>query len=89
MKVDYTKDFNKQFANLSEKKKAAARDAVKRFKQDLHTGTSTPNLRRHALTGTWSGYDSISAGGDLRLHYTQVDEGILFVAVGSHSQLYG
>jgi len=34
-------------------------------------------------------YSSISAGGDIRLHYRILDDQtVLFVAVGSHGQLY-
>jgi len=89
MRIAYTKRFNKQFDNLSQKKKDLVSAAIEQFKQDLLTGTSTPSLRRHSLTGEWLGYDSISAGGDLRLNYEVVKEGIVFVAVGTHSQLYG
>ena len=46
-------------------------------------------LRNHALTGEYRGQRSVSAGGDLRLYYIELDENVvLFVAVGTHSQLY-
>lgn len=85
MDIDFTKVFNKQFDKLPRKKQQQARDAVALFIQDV---TAAP-LRNHGLKGEWLGYRSISAGGDLRLHYQSVAEDkVLFVAVGSHSQLY-
>jgi len=89
MTIEYSNDFWKQFDKLPRKKRIAASKAIDVFTEDLETGTSTPSLRRHALTGAWVGYFSISAGGDLRLNYKQDGESIVFVAVGSHSQLYG
>jgi addiction module RelE/StbE family toxin len=85
MDVDYTKAFNKQFQKLPEKKQKQARAAIALFIQDV----STTSLRNHGLKGEWSGYRSITAGGDLRLHFKDIaDDKVLFVAVGSHSQLY-
>jgi addiction module RelE/StbE family toxin len=85
MDVDFTKAFNKQFDRLPRKKQEHARDAVALFVEDA----SAALLRNHGLRGEWLGYYSISAGGDLRLHYQVITEtNVLFVAVGSHSQLY-
>jgi addiction module RelE/StbE family toxin len=85
MNVDYTKAFNKQFQKLPSKKQKQARAAIALFIQDV----STTSLRNHVLKGEWLGYRSITAGGDLRLHFKDIaDDKVLFVAVGSHSQLY-
>lgn len=85
MHVDYTKAFNKQFEKLPEKRQKQARAAVALFLQDI----TAASLRNHALKGEWQGYRSISAGGDFRLHFKVVDsDTVLFVAVGTHSQLY-
>lgn len=85
MDVAFTKTFNKQFQKLPQKQQQQARDAVALFLHD-HT---TPTLRNHSLKGEWQGHRSISAGGDLRLHFMLITESrVLFVAVGSHSQLY-
>lgn len=85
MDVDFTKAFNKQFEKLTDKKQKQARAAVALFLQDV----ATPSLRNHALKGEWLGYRSISAGGDFRLHFKMIDKNtVLFVAVGTHSQLY-
>lgn len=85
MNVDYTKAFNKQFEKLPEMKQLRAKAAL----AILLTDTSSTSLRNHTLKGEWLGYRSISAGGDLRLHFKMIDDNsVLFVAVGSHSQLY-
>jgi addiction module RelE/StbE family toxin len=85
MNVDFTKSFNKQFEKLPRKTQEQAKTAVALFLDDA----VAPSLRNHALKGAWLGYRSISAGGDLRLHFKMVSgDTILFVAVGSHSQLY-
>lgn len=85
MDVNFTKAFNKQFEKLSETRQERVKAAITLFLTD----TSAVSLRNHALKGEWFGYCSISAGGDFRLHFRVVDENIvLFVAVGTHSQLY-
>ena len=85
MNVDFSKTFNKQFEKLPLKKQVLAKAAVGVYLQDLNAAS----LRNHPLKGEWLGYHSISAGGDLRLHFKMINENtVLFVAVGSHSQLY-
>jgi addiction module RelE/StbE family toxin len=85
MRVDFTKPFNKQFEKLPRKRQEQVRAAVALFLEDV----ADPSLRNHALKGEWLGYRSISAGGDLRIHFKMVNElSVLFVAVGTHSQLY-
>lgn len=85
MEVDFTKPFNKQFEKLTRKSQERAKAAVGLFLED----SASPGLRNHVLKGEWQGYCSISAGGDLRLHFKQVNKTkVLFVAIGSHSQLY-
>ncbi len=85
MNVDFTKTFNKQFEKLTEKHQKQAKVAVALLLQDI----TAPSLRNHALKGEWLGYRSISAGGNLRLHFRVVDQdNMLFVAIGTHSQLY-
>jgi mRNA-degrading endonuclease YafQ of YafQ-DinJ toxin-antitoxin module len=79
--------FEKQFAKLPEKKRAAVKEAIRCFAADRRE----PSLRFHALSGRFAGQSSISAGGDLRIHLKELDDGtvVVVMAVGSHSQLYG
>lgn len=85
MKLDYTKAFQKQFAKLGTTQQATCAKRLEVFRSD----PNHPLLRRHPLRGEWKNHYSISAGGDLRLHYRQTDAATaVFVAVGTHSQLY-
>lgn len=85
MNVDFTKAFDKQFSRLSTKKQEQMRSIVALFLEN----PNAPSLRNHALKGEWSEYRSISVGGDLRLHFKIISANtIVFVAVGTHSQLY-
>lgn len=85
MEVDFTKAFNKQFEKLPQKSQEKAKAAMGLFLED----SAHPRLRCHSLKGEWLGYVSMGAGGDLRLHFKHISATkILFVAVGSHSQLY-
>lgn len=85
MKLRYRKQFQKQFLKLPLAKQAACHKSLKLFEVDPNHAL----IRNHELKGRWAGHRSISAGGDLRLHYISRDEQIaVFVAVGTHSQLY-
>lgn len=85
MRPTYHRNFKKQYKKLPPAQ-------TKRFGQALAlfiTAPHHPNLYNHPLTGEWQGYNSISFGGDWRAHYKIVDKDTaLFVAVGTHAQLY-
>lgn len=83
--IGFHKTFDKQYKLFSLTQKKRIKNSLLLFKKDpLH-----PSLRNHPLKGQWVRYRSISAGGDLRLHYRVLSESkVLFVAVGSHSQPY-
>ena len=82
-------DFHKSFYKYSTTLKPAQK---KRLKKALLLFTDEPyhvDLYNHPLTGEWKGFRSISFGGDWRAHYVVIDKNtVLFVAVGTHSQLY-
>ena len=83
--VKLHKDFEKQLAKLPKKRRDKVIDTIGLFLDE----PMEPSLRNHALTSEWLGYRSISAGGDFRLHFRVIDQNnVLFVAVGTHSQLY-
>ncbi|MBI2592487.1 type II toxin-antitoxin system mRNA interferase toxin, RelE/StbE family [Candidatus Saccharibacteria bacterium] len=85
MKANFHKTFNKQFEKLQEAQRKQIKEAITLFLTD----PNHHSLRNHPLKGEWRGYRSMSAGGDLRLHYRIIDDqNVLFIAVGSHSQLY-
>ena len=79
------KDFEKQLAKLPKKRRDKVVDAIELF---LENPTES-SLRNHTLIAEWAGYGSISAGGDLRLHFKILSGDVVyFVAVSTHSQLY-
>ena len=85
MNIDFAKSFNKQFEKLTNKRQKQIRFTIALFLED----TKSPSLRIHKLKGDWSDHHSISSGGDLRIHYKQTSKDtVLFIAVGTHSQLY-
>ena len=84
MKIDFTKDFKKQFAKLPPKRSAKVKQSIALFAEN----PNHPQLRNHSLTGEWRNFCSIRAGGDLRLNFHIEGDTATFVAVGTHSQLY-
>ena len=80
------KQFQKQFDNL----RLSEQDRVTACLEAFAINPDLPSLRRHKLKGKYQHLTSISAGGDLRLHYYEEGDRItfVFVSVGSHSQLY-
>jgi mRNA interferase YafQ len=86
MKIITHKNFDKQFAKLRKKEQDCVKESIRLFLAD----ENNPKLRNHKLKGDWLGYSSISAGGDLRIHYKILEDGlILFCAtLGKHSELY-
>lgn len=48
-----------------------------------------PTLKNHSLVGPWFGHRSINVTGDIRAIFKQIDNNsVIFVALGTHSQLY-
>ncbi len=77
----------KEYKELNKKDKASVKEAIRLFQGNQFD----PKIRNHPLQGKLAGHRSIDAGFDLRIvckeqgNYTYV----LFLQVGSHSQLYG
>lgn len=85
MRTIFHKEFNKQYTKLPEAQKKRFEKAIIQFRHEPHH----PDLYNHDLTGRWKGHRSIAFGGDRRAHYKLLDEHTaLFVAIGTHSQLY-
>ena len=85
MRVRYHKSFQKQVMKLQPAQTKRLKAAIKLFQ----TEPNHPSLYNHPLTGEWCDYRSISFGGDWRAHYLlKGKDEALFVAVGTHSQLY-
>ena len=85
MKVKFQKSLTCQFKRLSETKKRLVTDTIELFTED----PMNDSLRNHPLRDKWVNYRSITADDDLRLHYRVIDKDTaLFVAVGTHDELY-
>jgi len=87
MKIEYHKNFTKQFSNLQKKEQLRVLETLKLFEKEPFS----ESLRNHQLKGKLSQFRSISGGGDIRLHYYEKEPNhiiVVFVAIGSHSQLY-
>lgn len=85
MKIQFQKSFTEQFSKLPKSQKRLVKDALELFGEN----PAHESLRNHPLRDKWSNYRSITADVDLRLHYRIMNEDtVLFVAVGTHKQLY-
>ncbi|MDR1340797.1 MAG: type II toxin-antitoxin system mRNA interferase toxin, RelE/StbE family [Prevotellaceae bacterium] len=88
MKIEYHKNFTKQFEKLRKGEQERILSTLKLFEKEPFN----EQLRNHQLKGELSKFRSISSGGDIRLHYYEKAPDhitVVFVATGSHSQLYG
>jgi addiction module RelE/StbE family toxin len=85
MKVIFSTGFKKDYKKLSEKIKNRFESRLALFLKDKKNRI----LNDHALMGKYGGYRSINITGDWRVIYWERGEEIIFVAIGTHSQLYG
>lgn len=84
MQIRRHKSFEKQYRKLKPVQQERLKRALKLFvNEPIH-----PDLYNHPLSGEWTGYRSIAFGGNWRAHFKMVDGEAIFVAVGTHSQLY-
>jgi addiction module RelE/StbE family toxin len=86
MIINFTKKFIKQFEKLRKEEQKRVNEALELFKENPFAY----KLRNHALSGKYNKIHSISAGGDIRLHYYEKEDEvtIVFIEIGTHSQLY-
>lgn len=85
MRIIFHKKFDKQYAKLPDAQKKRFENAIVLFRSDPYHH----DLYNHPLGGQWKDHRSISFGGDWRAHYIIINKDeVLFVAIGTHSQLY-
>ena len=84
MQVRYLKSFQKQVSKLQPAQVKRLKAALKIFELEPHS----PELYNHPLSGEWRDHRSIAFGGGWRVHYKISGDVAIFVAVGTHSQLY-
>ena len=81
-----SKRFEKDFAKLPKVTKKKAITTLENFVKN----PQNPTLRNHGLLGKWKGHFSINVSGDTRAVYFVIEDDLVrFVAIGSHSELYG
>lgn len=86
MRIDTLKQYDKSWAKLSKQQQKRALQALGLFMQSPYQ----PSLRLHQLKGSLYPQYSISAGGDLRIHFLKTGEdSIVLSLIGTHAQLYG
>ena len=86
MNILTEKKFNKAYCKLPESIKAKFKARISLFLVDeFH-----PLLENHALAGKYEGFRSINITGDFRaIYYLANQDIVIFVNIGTHSQLYG
>lgn len=85
MQIEFHRHYIKQWSKLTDGQRQRVEKAVRLFMQNPQAA----QLRLHQLKGTYYPEYSLSAGGDLRVHILFVSgHRALFVAVGTHAQLY-
>ena len=86
MQYVLSRRFEKDFSKLSKKTKDRAISHLSLFTKNPNNKT----LRIHPLKGKWNGYFSIDVTSDIRAIYLVIEKDLVhFVAIGSHSKLYG
>ena len=86
MKYDLHKSFIKAYRKLPMKLKKTVEEKLTLFCDDPFV----QELNNHALSGKYQGHRSINITGDYRAIYKVIsEEEVIFVVLGTHSQLYG
>jgi len=85
MIIVFHKDFKKKYHKLSPTLVEKLDDRLRLFSKDEFN----PLLNNHALKGKWLGYRSINVTGDIRAIFKREADSAFFVAIDSHSNLYG
>lgn len=79
------KSFDKGYRKLTTSQKDKFKERRDIFLLDEYN----PTLNNHALQGKYEGYRSINITGDLRVIFKRRENDVIFVAIDSHSNLYG
>ena len=85
MNISLHKDFEKQFVKLTPNQQKKFKERRNIFLQEQFH----PILNNHALQGKYLGFRSINITGDLRAIFKKEGDDVMFVAIDSHSNLYG
>jgi len=86
-RVDFDKKFIKHYKIRIKTRSNLAKQYDIRYKLFCDGRRGQP-LNDHALKGDKLGLRSFSISGDIRVVYKETDEAYVFLAIGSHSQVY-
>jgi mRNA-degrading endonuclease YafQ of YafQ-DinJ toxin-antitoxin module len=84
MKIEYRKEFIKQYKKLPKKIQI-------KFSERLHlfiTDANHPLLHLHTLTGADYPIETINITGDYRAQFLRTKNVVSFIRIGTHSELY-
>ena len=84
MEIIYRKKFKKAFRKHSKKVQDKFFEKIEVFQNDQFHYL----LNNHALKGEFEGVRSFDATGDIRVHYITIDNVVILLMIGSHSELY-
>ena len=84
MKIIFHKNFKKHYQKL----RAGEKDKFKERRNIFLQNPFHPVLYNHPLQGKYKGYRSINITGDIRVVYRHKNGWIIFVDIGTHSNLY-
>ncbi|KKQ04054.1 MAG: hypothetical protein US18_C0031G0003 [Parcubacteria group bacterium GW2011_GWB1_36_5] len=84
MQVDFHKQFRKQYKKLPTKIKDKFNERLIIFKDN----PLIPELNNHALHGKYEKCRSINITGDIRAIYEIRENGVRFLDIDTHSNLY-
>lgn len=85
MRIGRSRTFNKQYKKLPKNIQLQFDTRLKLYLED----SRNPLLKVHALSGRYRGHKSFNVNADMRAIFLREEDKLLFVAIGSHSQLYG
>ena len=84
MNVSSSKKFDKIFKKCPQEIKDKFIERLEIFKENKFNSV----LNNHFLSGKYKCYRSINVSGDYRAIFEEKSEDIIFIAIGTHSQLY-
>ena len=84
-RIEFSPFFQQQLEKVSSEIQQAFGETLEIFLENPYH----PSLRNHTLTEEYSGIQSINVTDDIRALYREVAERIIFIALGTHKELYG
>lgn len=84
MTIRYSKSFKKHLKLLPPKIQTQTDARLRLFAAN----PTSPLLRQHSLKGRFKGYFSANISGDMRAIFKRDGDAIIFVLIGTHSELY-